>query len=265
MTKTALFVSLALMMTLGSCIIAGVEYPGGYSPVEEFHQYIPFEPAGNLALVNFDGNIEITGWDRKEVEIYAERYVEFPSRRQVQFLWENKSVPQVNVEQNEDYLKISTRAPSPDGALVDYFINVPYSIQIEDIIAREGRVFLSGLYGSVRVELAAGDVEVENFSGSLTALVTRGSIEAALYDLRTEDEVILNCREGNVTLFLQEGIHASVYAEAPNGRVLDEFQLKRANDSFMDTRIGEGGAVIRVTVMNGDIHIKQISSNLDDE
>jgi hypothetical protein len=257
MSKAGLIFLLGSMMILGACVIALVDYEES-RPVEEFLETIPFIPDGELDLITFDGNIEINGWDQREVEIYAERYLEIPREGNIQFVWNKRMIPRVNVENYDDAIKISTRAPSQTGALVDYFINVPRSIHLKDIIAREGRILISGIYGSARAELAAGDIDVENFSGSLTALVTVGSITARLYDLRAEDEVILNCREGDIAVFFQEGVHASVHAEALNGTIRDEFQLERKEDGFIDSPIGKGGASVRVTALNGNIRISKI-------
>lgn len=256
MKKTGLIVLLSSILTSSACVMAVVDH-NQYSPVEKYEEIIPFEPDGELALVNFDGDIEITGWDQWEVDIYAKKHLETPRGGRLQFLWEKRTVPQINVENYGNGVKISTRAPSQSGALVDYFINLPRSIHIKDITAREGRIFISGIYGSIRAELAGGDIEVENFSGSLTALVTLGSITAGLYDLREEDDILLNCREGDITVFLQEEVQASVYAEAPNGTIIDEFQLEKENGGLIDSRIGEGGASVRITALNGNIQIKK--------
>jgi len=258
MNKTGLIFLLFSLLIMEACIMALVEYPGEYPKADEFHKTVLFEPGGTFSLTNFDGNIEITGWEKEEVEVYAEKFVDRPMQSRIRFLWKDRSVPKVNFENYDDFIKVSTRAPSKEGALVDYFIHVPRSIHLEDIIARSGRIFISDLYGSAFAELADGDIEVENFSGSLTASVTHGSITAALYDMKNGDEVILKCREGNVTVFLQEGIHAFLRAEAPNGQIADEFQLERKNENFIDTQIGEGGAEIRITALNGNIRINRI-------
>jgi hypothetical protein len=258
MHKIRIAVLSSVMLILSGCVMAVVErdqYPG----VEEFQETIPFEPDGDITLINFDGNIEITGWEQREVEIYAEIHPDIPRRGRIEFMWKNRRIPQVNVEDFDGAVKISTRAPSETGALVDYFLKVPRSIQLEDIIAREGRIFISGVYGSIRAEIASGEIEVENFSGSLSALVTRGSISAGLYDLRKEDDIILNCREGDITLYLQEGVPVTIHAEAPKGEIMDEFQLSREEEGLINTQIGEGGAAIRMTALNGDIHINKIA------
>lgn len=257
MNKLSLILLLISILMSGACFMAVVDY-NQYPPVEEFLETFPFEPNGELTLVNFDGNIEITGWDQREIEIYAEKHLDTPRRGRVQFVWNDRAVPEINIEEVDNALRISTRAPSQSGALVDYFIKVPRAVNIKDIIAREGRIFISGIYGSVKAEMAGGDIEVENFSGSLNARVSVGSITAGLYDLRKEDEIILNCREGDITVFLQEGVHASIYAAAPEGIITDEFELERKEEGYVESRIGEGGASIRITALNGNIQINKI-------
>src|SRR6266700_4016664 len=45
---------------------------------KDFHYTYALKPGGRLALDNFNGSVEITGWDQDKVEIDGSRYASTP-------------------------------------------------------------------------------------------------------------------------------------------------------------------------------------------
>src|SRR5271157_2978254 len=69
---------------------------------QEFHRTVPLPPDGRVSLDNINGNAEITGWDRNEVQIDAVKQA-----RDQQRLDEAR----IEVETESDYVKIRTQLP----------------------------------------------------------------------------------------------------------------------------------------------------------
>jgi hypothetical protein len=217
-----------------------------------------------LTLRNFDGNIDIQGWGEERVEVYAEKLIPLPDRTRVA-LWNSdwrKWTPRIEYESSEDFVRINTQSPDQEGkdCVVDYFISVPHSVNLREIFAREGDVFIRDLYGTVLVDLQAGNLTVDNFSGSLAGLVTEGSIQATLFDLRETDQIRLTARRGDITLQLEADVSARFEGSAPKGELFIEFETEDSEDkSHLSTQLGSGaGASITLTALEGDIRVRTI-------
>jgi len=223
-------VFLFLLIALSaSCIVKIVDYsdPRGLMPIEDYYRNIRFSPGGVLSLRNFDGNIEITGWDRNEVDIYAEQMIPRSEVAQVRFMMPKDDIAQIDLERHGDEnINISTKSASEEGedTVVDYYVKTPRSINIKDVIARKGDVFIADIYGSVSVKLEKGNIDIDNFSGSLDTSVLNGSVQACLYDVREEDVISVNAQEGDITLFLEKNVAASIRAYCPEGEFSSEFE-----------------------------------------
>jgi hypothetical protein len=254
----------SLPALLSSCMLAVYDYPGAGPPVERFQRSGALASGATLTLRNFDGNIDIQGWAEERVEVYAEKLIPLPDQARVS-LWSSdwrKRTPRIEYETSENYVKINTQSPDKEGrdCVVDYFISVPHSVNLREIIAREGDVVIRDLYGSVLVDLQAGNLIVDNFSGSLAGLVTEGSIQATLYDLRETDKIHLTARRGDITLHLEADVNAQFEGSAPKGEVFIEFETEDSEDkSHLSTQLGSGaGASVSLTALEGDIRVRTI-------
>src|SRR5437899_8025906 len=71
-----LLVLLATATMLTSCEVDGIDLFGGDSHAYEkdFHYSYPLKPGGRISLENFNGPVEITGWDQNKVEIDGVQY-----------------------------------------------------------------------------------------------------------------------------------------------------------------------------------------------
>lgn len=260
--KGILFLSLCLGF-LGSCIIAVYDYTGStaFQPFEEFQRFLPFPPGGTLFLQNTDGNIEITGWEEHECEVYAERRLPYTGERRLRILNFNNYIPKIDIDSLENFIKIQTiPAPAEDASnVVDYFIRVPEAVKLKGIINRRGDIVIADLYGEVYAETQKGDVFVENYSGSLYVSVENGNVEVRLFDLRKEDEIILSTTQGQITLYLQPEVSAKLEMFAPNGKIINEFSPENPSDlNKSSVELMEGNTWISVTTENGNITIKKI-------
>ena len=259
---------LGMSVLWSACLIAMLDYPGysEYPPVERFQRSIDFPSGSIFSIRNFDGNIEISGWDEESLEVYAEKLIELPQNAQFS-LWSkdwNKHSPKIEFESTDIGAKINTRSPNPEGedCVVDYYISVPHEVLLRDIVARDGDVLVRDLYGDVWVDLRIGQIEVDNYSGSLTASVREGSIRATLYDLRETDSVRLTSRSGDITLFLEANASVDITCDSPDGEVFMEFDSKTpVEDGRLKVQLEGGGASISLNAQDGDIRVYKIKES----
>jgi hypothetical protein len=253
---------LFILLFIDSCVIAYVDYPEGVAgrPLGEFHKDVSFDTGGTLSLENVDGDIEILGWDKNEVEVSAERKGPFPYRRGLYWA----GVPyrlKIDFDKFENFIKVKFRPEDSDKEFtsVNFYINTPHSIHLKDIIGKEGNVSLADLYGEAVIDLQKGEVKVENFSGSLAASVAKGSVTASLYDLRAEDEIRITVKQGDIAVNLQPEVKARVEASAPEGNISSDFDLKEPLPAKkISAKIGEEGALLSLISLKGDIRINKL-------
>lgn len=253
---------LILFPFMNSCMMTFGNFPGYSSPLHtvDFYESLALSLGGTLSLEGIDGNIDISGWDREKVEVYAERRIPLYAGRGVMWQPIGRYLPKIDIDQFEDFVKINTRPPKREenASTVDYFINVPRHIQLKDIIARRGDIFVSDLYGEVVIELEEGEIKVDNFSGSLHVSLGVGSVEASLMDLRSEDEIRISAEEGDIIVYLQEDVSAQMEASTLEGEVKNEFNPEEGpSANRISFHTGGEEAVISLSTSKGNISIKK--------
>jgi len=259
----AIIVGFALVCLLcGACLVAVVDYSDhGASPGEEVNRVLPFAAGGRLSLRNYDGEIRIAGWGEEEIDVSALTWRAPRDRTSVTFMKRNiPGAPRVEIEEREGGVRIRTLAPerSEEDVIVDYEISVPHSVDLNDITARDGLVHLQDIYGEARVELRVGEIQADNFSGSLDASLMEGSIQADLYDLRESDRVRLKVREGDIFVILDPDADVTLEGYCPDGDVTTDFEFDQPGEKDRFTsEIGDGGAVINLSVLVGNITIER--------
>ena len=258
-------IAAAAMLISSACLIP-IYLPdsGGYSPRNEFHQVVALDPGGTISVENSNGDIEIRGWDKNEVEITAEDdWSRTFGRRTWSIGWGGASGPKVDVETIENFVKIRTRISGREDEIrsVHFYLNVPRSVNLRDVRGKVGDILISDLYGKVRADLEDGNIKIENFSGSLDLSLGSGTVEAEMLDLRPDDDIRVTVREGPVTLVLQPEVNARIEASAPYGTVTAEFDLGQPLPAKkISGLIGAKteAAAVSVTALNGNIRLNKV-------
>lgn len=266
MKKTTIVgtIAAAAMLISSACLIP-IYLPdsGGYPPRNEFHQVVALDPGGTISLESSNGDIEIRGWDKNEVEITADDDWSRPyGRRTWSTGWGGASGPKIDVEKIENFVKIRSRVSGREDEIraVHIYLNVPRSVNLRDVRGKVGDILIADLYGKVRADLEDGNIKIENFSGSLDLSLGSGTVEAEILDLRPDDDIRVTVREGPVTLFLQPEVNARIEASAANGTVTAEFDLGQTLPAKkVSGLIGAKteATAVSVTALNGNIRLNK--------
>ncbi|MFW6160849.1 MAG: hypothetical protein ACOC57_06875 [Acidobacteriota bacterium] len=263
--KKSLIILILLILTFAliNCVVAVVDYstPSKEISLGEFNRLLPFKPGGSLSVRNIQGEVAVYGWDRNEVELRAVRRLR-ESSRTVRFMSWKAVSPDIQVDRFGDSISISTKRRGRDDyfPFVDYELKVPQAIIIDGIFVQNGDIFVYDCFGEILLETGRGNIEVDNFSGSMKATVGIGAISTWLFDLRPEDEINLFVEEGNINIYLQEGVQAQIKAFAEKGEIISDFDLgEELPLQTFSGKIGEEeGASITLNSRNGNIYIGKI-------
>ena len=126
---------------------------------QEFHRTVSLPSNGRVSLDNVNGNVEITGWDRNEVQIDAVK-----KARDQQRLDEAR----IEVETGSDYVKIRTQYPhnhtNNNPASVHYTLHVPQNARLDRISLVNGALTVQKVVGEVDASLVNGKAHISDLS-----------------------------------------------------------------------------------------------------
>jgi len=227
---------------------------------QEFHRTVPLTANGRVSLDNINGNVEVTGWDRNEVQINAVKQA-----RDQQRLDE----AQIEVESGSDYVKIHTQYPhnrnNNNPASVHYTLYVPQNAQLDHLSLVNGSLTVQKVSGEVDANLVNGKAHIRDLTGEASISSLNGTIEANYASLNNVREIKLKSVNGAIELGLPASPNADVKASTVNGAIKSDFPLT-VQGSFAGRHIsgtlGSGGTHIDLSNVNGSIHLGSGSGNL---
>ena len=220
---------------------------------QEFHRTVSLPSNGRVSLENVNGDAEITGWDRNEVQIDAVKQA-----RDQQRLDEAR----IEVETGSDYVKIRTEYPrdhtNNNPASVRYTLHVPQNARLDRISLVNGSLTIQKVAGEVEASLVNGKAHISDLTGPASISSVNGGIEANYASLNNVREIKLKSVNGRVELGLPGSPNADVKASTINGSIKSDFPLT-VQGSFAGHNIsgtlGSGGTRIELSNVNGSIHI----------
>jgi DUF4097 and DUF4098 domain-containing protein YvlB len=262
---------LALTLCLAGCDFE--DFHDSRRLTEDFHQSYALKPGGSVTVENFNGSVEITGWEKDQVEINGAKYAPTQS-----LLAEMK----VEIVASPDSVRV--RVVKPDnrrgnmGARMT--IHVPRKVELDRIQSSNGSLKASYIEGPVRMRTSNGSIEVrdlkgdgslqtsngrvtaERVRGGLDIATSNGSISAELLELRTSGGMRFHSSNGSITLRLPASVNARLSASTSNSSVSTDFDITRNGGEVSKRRIsgtlGSGGPSIDVSTSNGSIKILKL-------
>jgi DUF4097 and DUF4098 domain-containing protein YvlB len=225
----------------------------GNNVTEEFHKTVPLSANGRVSLENVNGNVEITGWDKNEVQIDAVK-----SARDQQRLDEAK----IEVEGSGDAVRIRTRYPeghtNDNPASVHYTLHVPSHAQLEKVNLVNGSLEISQVLGDVNADLVNGKLTAHGLSGRARLSTVNGTSNVEFSSLTNVREVDISAVNGSINLVLPASPNAEISASTVNGNIKSDFPIQ-VESKFVGKRmkgtLGSGGTQISLSNVNGSTHI----------
>jgi len=140
-------------------------------------------------------------------------------------------------------------------------VRVAFLVQVPDgvnVVAKTvtGNVLALGLRGDVLARVVLGDVEVST-TRLATAVTVTGSIRATIGLANWGRDLEFRTTSGDVDVTIPATTNAEVHATALSGRITTQFPLSPAASGGMQGTIGNGGPLLRVTTLSGDITLRR--------
>jgi DUF4097 and DUF4098 domain-containing protein YvlB len=238
--------------TFGALLALLIALPAQAEVTQEFHKTVPLTANGRVSVDNINGNVEITGWDRNEVQIDA-----------VKTASDQQKLDNMRIEVNagSSSVEIQTRFPehnnnNPGG--VHYTLHVPQNARIDKVNLVNGSLTVQKVTGEIDANLVNGKLRASDLAGEADLATVNGSIDATYNSLNNVRGIKLKSVNGSVNLTLPQSPNADVDASVVNGSISTDFPLTVKGHfvgKSMSGTLGSGGVHIELNNVNGSIHI----------
>lgn len=235
-----------------ACDVEDWGYSGDAHAYEKaFHYSYVMKPGGRLDIENFNGSIEIAGWDRDQVEIDGQQYGATPELR-------DSIKIEVAVTSGEVRIRTIRPAERRGGLGVTYVIKAPRKVDLDRIASSNGGIRIDNIEGKMRLRTSNGAVRAARSRGDLDAATSNGSV-----DVRDLDgPAVIRTTNGRVTA---DEVRGALEATSSNGSIharLTRPEPHRAvklqtNNGAIDLTLDSfAGNDIRAGTTNGGITVK---------
>ena len=255
----------ALALTAADASVRAQRSPDRPELTEEFHQTYPLAAGGRVSLSNINGAVKVQAWDRAEVKVDAVKRAHTAERLREAQIKVDASGSRVRIE--TEYPESTLRWSDRDGerhenpASVEYTLTVPRGAQIDEISLINGDLNLAGLSGPVKASSINGRLTAANLSGPVNLSVINGRLEATLDRINESGTANLQSVNGPLVVTLPSDANALVRASTVHGGISNDFQLPVRVGEYvgrnLEGRIGQGGADVRLSNVNGPIQIRR--------
>ncbi len=200
----------------------------------EFHYTL--KPTDRLSVENFNGEVEIAGWDEPSIEVTGTKYASTQ---------DNLDAIKIDIHESGAVTEIRTVRPNTfhgnQGAR--YLIRAPRKVAVDRVVSSNGAVRVHDMTAAARVHTSNGAIRMENVSGGVDAETSNGAIELDTVSGK------LNLRTSNGRIRASE-VAGPCEADTSNGPV--SIRFKDAPDG-----------PVRVNTSNGSVELALLKSPKD--
>lgn len=247
---------------------------GFFERTEEIRETHKVKPGTELTVVNVNGDIMLTAWDKDYVEVHAVKKTHHG----------DEELAKVQVEITvADKIEIRTKHLERNARVsVEYDIRVPDNVIVKHLLTSNGDIELGGTTGDTEAVTSNGNIELKKVVGTVQVRTSNGDI--AIRDTRFVREAttsngevraeIQNVPEGgaeiatsngSVDLYINDQLNVDLNIATSMGRVTvkdlalkSRFTARTETSTVLKGKLGEGGELIDTHTANGDIRLYKL-------
>lgn len=211
----------------------------------------PLNADATFSINNFNGDIEIVGWDEPRAEVTITKSGGSGDAR---------NGLDIKVSSSKDALSFDSTPLMARGVNVSYEVKLPRTLREVTITSMNSSVELTNFSGPVSIKLQNGGIDLTDVSGTVSAKTINGSIDAVFERTKPTDAQSYSTVNGDVDVQLASGINADLKAETVSGKIKIDEELgitveKQMVGQKASGRVGAGGPALTAKTVNGSIEI----------
>ena len=249
-----------LSLSLAACLLllagCGFEFLGDSNRFkEDFHSSYPLKPGGRVSVENFNGSVEVIGWEKDSVDISGTKHAATKALLD--------SI-RIDVVASTDAVRVRTSRPTErwGGAGARMVLRVPFKTELDRVETTNGSLRAEGTQGAARLRTTNGSAHMSRIEGDMDATTTNGSVDVS----DAVGQAVLRTTNGSISVTALRGaleasttngrIHARV-TEVPAGRPI---KASTTNGSIELTLEALKDNDVRASTSNGAITLQVPSS-----
>ncbi len=233
---------------------------GGGSSERLLLRRYALEPAGIVSIENIQGDISVEAWDRAEAEVAVVKDA----------MGGTAASDNVRIDVAADGKKLELRTLYPpqsdDPVRVSYKLRVPRQVRLDHLRTVVGNIRVRNVEGWVDARTLNGSIEEINVTGGIAARTLNGNIAVSLRSMCDKNAPVqMETVNGQLFLALPADSNAALSLSTVSGHIDSAYTLKVSDtpgDSSLRATLGQGGALVRLRTVRGDIQVVQSSEVL---
>ncbi len=241
------------LLSASLLVLLAAALPAAASPYrDEFHKTYPVSSTVEVSLSNINGSVQITAWDRNEVQLDAVKTADAE---------EKLKEAEIRVDASDSRIHIETHYPQRNNnnpASVEYQLHVPRAARLSKIDLVNGKLDIDGVKGDVEGASVNGSVTGRGLGGNVDLSTVNGGVSSELLDSSNARHVKLSSVNGHVEIAMPKDANAHLSASTVSGSISSDFNLpihKGWVNSDLDTTLGTGATRVELSNVNGSIKI----------
>lgn len=219
-----------------------------------------------FSLENINGHVSIDTWDRAEIRVVALKKASTQ---------EDLDAMKIRIHAEPDHVSVKTEYDRKDGSFfgkwsnsgeVAYTVTVPTGTTLREVRTVNGAVRVSGVAGPVNVSSVNGSVEVDGLRSDARIGTVNGHVTAGFAAITDDQKIHINSVNGRSEIVLPADANCGIEARTVHGSIRNDFGLEVAKThgagNRLNARIGEGGASVDISTVNGGIRVTKAKGTL---
>jgi len=267
MKKCTVHSAVVLVALLSAASAAGQDQP----QIINIPLSMPGEPM-TLDISIQSARIEVIGEDREDAEFavtveQGSRKIITPSGTQ--------PIPggaySLEVDEEDNYISVDTDWRANKVSIV---ARIPRRADLELSTINDGEIIVSNIQGSLEMDNTNGPITATNIVGSVIAETINDTIDISFASIDGSNAMALSSLNGDLNLGLPANAGAQLHLDSAEGEIYSDFEVEvqmsepvveRREDrggvevrveSVIVVNINDGGPVIKLNTLNGDINIR---------
>lgn len=228
--------------------------------VKSLTRTLPLDPRGEVVIQTYKGRVEVTAWDRREVQIVAQIAPDGdPALVPLTDVRIGGGGARVVIESDYDRVGEYLRAHADDEQrfpFVLYAVRMPRTaaLHIDD---HKSDTRVTGLAGDVTIDTHKGHVRVDGLAGAIHLATHKGSADVRF--ARRVAASSFDTFKGSITVAVPAGAGADLVADLGRRGHLDpapRVSWLRGGDNIYRARVNGGGPRVELATYKGTLRVE---------
>jgi hypothetical protein len=201
-----------------------------------------------------NGGITVHGWDRSEIRVVAKMQAQARRESDAQALLRD-----VRIETGSTIRASGPRADREEGWSVSFDVYVPRRADLA-LDTHNGGIRVDDVDGNITFDAVNGGVRLTNLAGSVRGDTQNGGLTVSLAGDRWRgDGMDVRTQNGGVEIWVPARYNAELETGTVNGGFDLDFPVTVSGrlGRNIATRLGDGGARVRVMTTNGGVRLRR--------